>query len=66
LVGVIETHVFFRTLVATATGWHLQFVFPWSSALRSTLLVVVTSALAGLVPAYRALQGEVVGAPAGE
>jgi len=66
LVGVVETHVFFRTLVATETGWHLKFVFPWASALRTTGLVVVTSALAGLVPAYRALRNEVVAVPAGE
>ena len=66
LVGVAETFVFFRTLVATETGWHLQFVFPWVSALRTTGLVVLTSAIAGLVPAYRALRNEVVAAPAGE
>jgi putative ABC transport system permease protein len=56
LVGVVETQVFFRTLVVTETGWHLSFVFPWLSALRTTGLVVVTSALAGAVPAYRALR----------
>lgn len=66
LVGMIETQVFFRTLVAAATGWHLQFVFPWSDALRTTGLVVVTTALAGLVPAYRAVQGEVIGAAPSE
>jgi putative ABC transport system permease protein len=66
LVGILETRVFFRTLVATETGWHLTFVFPWVSALRTTVLVVATSALAGLVPAYRALRDEVVAAPAGE
>jgi putative ABC transport system permease protein len=66
LVGVMETFVFFRTLVATETGWHLQFIFPWVSALRTTGLVVLTSALAGLVPAYRALRHEVVAAAGGE
>jgi putative ABC transport system permease protein len=63
LVGVAETQVFFRTLVATTTGWHLTFAFPWESALRTTFLVVATSALAGVVPALRALRHEVVGAP---
>ncbi|MET0391317.1 MAG: FtsX-like permease family protein [Polyangiales bacterium] len=60
LVGVVETQVFFRTLVATETGWHLSFVFPWASALRTTGLVVLTSALAGAIPAYRALHRELM------
>jgi putative ABC transport system permease protein len=63
LVGVAETLVFFKTLVATETGWHLTFVFPWFSALRTTLLVVATSALAGLIPAYRALRGGLTAGP---
>jgi len=58
LVGVAETLVFFKTLVATETGWHLSFVFPWLSALRTSLLVMVTSALAGSIPAYHALKGD--------
>lgn len=57
-VGVIETQVFFKTLVTTQTGWHLAFVFPWTMALRTTLLVVGTSALAGAIPAYRAVSRE--------
>jgi putative ABC transport system permease protein len=60
IVGAIETQVFFRTLVAAQTGWHLSFVFPWASALRTTGLVVLTSALAGAVPAYRALRRELM------
>ena len=63
LVGIAETQVFFRTLVATTTGWHLSFVFPWESAVRTTLLVVATSALAGAVPALRALRQEAAGTP---
>jgi putative ABC transport system permease protein len=66
LVGVVETQVFFRTLVTTETGWHLTFVFPWISALRTTALVVVTSALAGAIPAWRALRSEVVTSPSAE
>jgi len=66
LVGVVETQVFFQTLVASETGWHLTFVFPWASALRTTGLVVATSAIAGAVPAYRALHHEVVAGPAVE
>jgi len=62
LVGVAETQVFFQTLVATQTGWHLTFVFPWLSALRTTSLVVATSALAGALPAYRALQDDAISA----
>jgi len=63
LVGVAETLVFFKTLVATETGWHLSFVFPWLSALRTSLLVVVTSALAGSIPAYHALKGDLTHEP---
>ena len=66
LVGVAETQVFFRTLVATTTGWHLSFVFPWESAARTTLLVVTTSALAGAIPALRALRHEAVTPTAAE
>jgi putative ABC transport system permease protein len=66
LVGIVETQVFFRTLVTTETGWHLSFVFPWISALRTTGLVVATSALAGAIPAYRALRGEVLSSPSAE
>jgi putative ABC transport system permease protein len=66
LVGVVETQVFFHTLVRMTTGWHLEFVFPWESALRTTGLVVVTSCLAGVIPAYRAVRHEVVTAPMAE
>jgi putative ABC transport system permease protein len=66
LVGVVECRVFLHTLLAARTGWHLDFVFPWSSAIRTGALVVFTSALAGAVPAYRLLRAELVAERAGE
>jgi putative ABC transport system permease protein len=66
LVGAVECRVFLHTLLATRTGWHLDFVFPWSSAIRTGALVVFTSALAGAVPAYRLLRAELVAERAGE
>jgi putative ABC transport system permease protein len=66
LVGMVECRVFLQTLLATRTGWHLDFVFPWSSAVRTGALVVFTSALAGAVPAYRVLRAELIGERAGD
>jgi putative ABC transport system permease protein len=66
VVGTIECLVFFRTLLAAQTGWHLEFVIPWLSALRTGSLVVLTSALAGAIPAYRAVREPIVSGPVGE
>jgi putative ABC transport system permease protein len=60
VVGMIECRVFFETLLLSQTGWHLDFVFPWASATRSAGFVIVTSALAGALPAWRATRGEIV------
>jgi putative ABC transport system permease protein len=65
LVGTLECRVFFRTLLAAQTGWHLEFVIPWASALRTGSLVVLTSALAGAIPAFRAVREPIVSAPVG-
>jgi putative ABC transport system permease protein len=66
IVGMLECRVFFETLLAAQTGWHLEFVFPWSSALRTGSLVVVTSACAGAIPAWRAVREDIVSAPVGD
>jgi putative ABC transport system permease protein len=66
VVGTIECLVFFRTLLAAQTGWHLEFVIPWLSALRTGSLVVLTSALAGAIPAYRAVREQIISGPVGE
>ena len=66
IVGMIECRVFFETLLAAQTGWHLEFLFPWGSAARTGSLVVVTSALAGAIPAWRAVRDDIVTASVGE
>jgi putative ABC transport system permease protein len=65
-VGVLECRVFFQTLLAAQTGWHLEFVVPWVAALRTGSLVVLTSALAGAIPAFRAVHEDIVTAPVGD
>jgi putative ABC transport system permease protein len=64
--GIVECRVFFHTLLASQTGWHLEFVFPWASAAGSGLLVIITSALAGALPAWLAVHQEIVSPPVGE
>ncbi len=65
-VGIIECYIFFNTLLTAQTGWHLDFVFPFSAALRTGALVVATSALAGGFPAYRAARASIVNAATGD
>jgi putative ABC transport system permease protein len=62
VLGIFECRAFFDTLLAAQTGWHMEFVFPWSAALRTGALVVATSALAGALPAWRAARMPIVGA----
>jgi putative ABC transport system permease protein len=65
-VGILECYIFFGTLLTAQTGWHLDFVFPMSAALRTGGLVVATSALAGGFPAFRAAKAAIVTSAAGE
>jgi putative ABC transport system permease protein len=52
--GAVQCILFLRTTLFANTGWHLSFAFPFSSTLRITLLVILTAALAGLIPGLRA------------
>jgi putative ABC transport system permease protein len=62
LLGVLECLLFLKTLLLTDTGWHLDFVFPWASTLRIGGLSMLTSALAGGLPALRASRTDVTAA----
>lgn len=64
--GILECHLFLRTLLVADTGWHIEFVFPYAATARITALVVVTSAIAGGIPAYRASRTQVASALAVE
>lgn len=59
VVGCLECLLLIRTFVAQVTGWHLDFAIPIATVGRVTLLVVATSALAALVPAWQASRLEV-------
>ena len=59
ILGALECQLFLKTLVLTDIGWHLDFVFPWGSAARVGLAVLVTSALAAAIPAARAARVDV-------
>jgi putative ABC transport system permease protein len=65
-VGIVQCRVFLHTLLASATGWHLEFIFPWASAAGSGMLVVITSALAGALPAWLAVHQQIVSPPVGD
>ena len=54
VLGALECQMFLKTLVLTDIGWHLDFVFPWGSAARVGLAVLITSVLAAVIPAVRA------------
>jgi len=64
--GVVECHLFLRTLLLADTGWHIAFVFPWDATVRIAVLVIVTSAIAGGFPALRASKTHVASALACE
>ena len=51
--GVLLGQLFLQTVMLTGTGWHLHFVFPWSSAARLGGLAIVTSMAAGGIAASR-------------
>jgi putative ABC transport system permease protein len=52
--GAIQSKMFLEILVAEQAGWRFDFVFPAQAALRLSILVVFTAALAGLLPGLRA------------
>jgi putative ABC transport system permease protein len=58
-IGVLQCLLFLDTVMLRNTGWHLNFVFPASSTARIAGLVLLTSAIAGLIPGYRAARFEV-------
>jgi putative ABC transport system permease protein len=65
-VGAIHSKLFLNTMFFSATGWHIEFLFPWADAARVGGLVVATAALAGGLPAWRAARSDVTAAIACE
>ena len=59
LAGTLQCKMFLEILVAADSGWRIDFVFPLAGALRMGALVIVTGALAGLLPGIRAARLEV-------
>ena len=64
--GAAQCALFLDTLVEHLSGWRLEFVFPTEGALRIGILVILTAALAGLVPGLRAARLDVKDALAHE
>jgi putative ABC transport system permease protein len=64
--GIVECHLFLRTLMVSGTGWHIAFTFPWGATIRIASLVIVTSAIAGGIPALRASRTQMASALAVE
>lgn len=59
LCGALQGAVVLESVVGPATEWRLDYVFAPDTAIRVGLLVVVTSAIAGLLPARRAARIDV-------
>ena len=59
-VGVPCALIFTRVVGVAATGWSVPFRFPTLDAVRTALAIIVTAALAGLVPGRRAARMSVV------
>lgn len=53
LAGIPMGYVFVRVVGLVATGWHVDYVFPLEGALRTGVGVILTAALAGLLPGRR-------------
>jgi putative ABC transport system permease protein len=66
LAGAAQCALFLDTLVENLSGWRLDFVFPVAGAARIGGLVILTAALAGLVPGLRAARLDVKDALAHE
>ena len=65
LSGVVQCVLFLETLVVSRSGWHLDFIFPLDATLRIAVLVLITAAVAGLLPGMRAARLEIKEALAG-
>jgi putative ABC transport system permease protein len=59
LAGTLQCLLFLKVIAVDEMGWHLTFLFPTEGALRIGLLVIVTAALAGLLPGLRAAKLEI-------
>jgi len=59
LLGALQTWLFLDTIAVMQSGWHLDFLFPVEASARIGLLVIATSALAGLLPGVRASRLEI-------
>lgn len=64
--GALQCKMFLEILVAEQSGWRFDFAFPVEASLRLGVLVVVTAALAGLLPGMRAARLDVKDALARE
>ncbi|MBL8919705.1 MAG: FtsX-like permease family protein [Myxococcaceae bacterium] len=65
-VGAVVGFVLTKVVGVQATGWSFPFQFPWPTGLTMLLIAIVASTLAGLYPARRASQLDVVEALAYE
>jgi len=52
--GTLQCKMFLEILAAEQSGWHFNMVFPTEAAVRLTLVVTATAAIAGLLPGIRA------------
>ncbi len=59
LCGTLQGAIVLESVVGPAAQWRLDYVFSVQTALRVGLLVIVTSAIAGLLPARRAARIDV-------
>jgi putative ABC transport system permease protein len=66
IAGTIHSVLLLHTLVLQGSGWNLEFVFPTASAVRISVLVLIASAVAGLLPGLRAARLDVKEALAAE
>lgn len=54
LAAIPQGYIFLKVIGVAASGWNLPYAFPLESALRVTVIIVVVSALSGLLPGLRA------------
>jgi putative ABC transport system permease protein len=59
VVGVPQGWIFLKVVGRAASGWNLSYGFPLESTLRVALVIVMVSALAGLLPGIRAARLDV-------
>ena len=65
-VGAVVGFVLTKVVGVEATGWSFPFQFPWPTGVTMLIVAIVASTLAGLYPARRASQLDVVEALAYE